>query len=432
MAQAQADADFGIAGAIAGATAGKASAAAGSIYSAAVSKAAGDLTRSLNAVQTGFVDAATAASVKATKLITAAETVERKAVAKADVVLAQDLQSAWGTYAAAERSAVTLNARERATIGADYKKEVAGAELAAVKTVAPARKTSMVATAEANGVYHVKVTGIIADLGILGGEIKVEQVKASHSLISPATLKKWLDSLSTWGDMTVAAVKGLGQGVANSLNGAQDSFTHTGNLFLTYVNTVADVTNAFVGTPKDQRIRVPMIPLVDWSRGRFVAETDSDHITSKTAGGFGLGVLGPMGYARLASLRNLSTVDGAGLLAKNLATRAWPAASVETAIARHASNNCTTWLTATGKRIFENPQTGRQVVVDLQGGYFRIFQPNAVGSSKGTYLNMLGREVRPARRTPNGIQNPLLRDLDKGMWQQETHFFIEEILRKAR
>ena len=184
MAQAQAGADFGIAGAIAGATAGKAGAAVGSIYSAAVSKAAGDLTRALNAVQTGFVDAATAASVKATKAIAAAETVERKAVAKADVVLAQDLQTAWGTYAAAERSAVTLNARERATIGADSKKEVAGAELAAVKAVAPARKTSMVATAEANGVYHVKVTGIIADLGILGGEIKVEATKAKATSIS--------------------------------------------------------------------------------------------------------------------------------------------------------------------------------------------------------------------------------------------------------
>ena len=184
MAQAQADADFGIAAAIAGATAGKAGAAAGSIYSAAVSEAAVDLMRALNAVQTGFVDAATEASVKATKTIAAAETVERKAVAKADVVLAQDLQSAWGTYAAAERSAVTLNARERATIGADYKKDVAGAELAAVKAVAPARKTSMVATAEANGVYHVKVTGIIADLGILGGEIKVEATKAKVTSIS--------------------------------------------------------------------------------------------------------------------------------------------------------------------------------------------------------------------------------------------------------
>ena len=85
---------------------------------------------------------------------------------------------------------MTLNARERATIGVAYKKEVAGAELAAVKAVAPARKTSMVATAEANGVYHVKVTGIVADLGILGGEIKFEATKASPSLILPATLKK--------------------------------------------------------------------------------------------------------------------------------------------------------------------------------------------------------------------------------------------------
>jgi hypothetical protein len=231
MAQAQAGADFGVAGAIAGATAGKAAAAAGSMFSAAASKAASDLTRALNAVQTGFVDAATAASLKATKTIAAGETVERKAVAKADVVLAKDLQSAWGTYAAAERSAVTLNARERATIGADSKKDVAGAELAAVKEVAPARKTSMVAAAEANGVYRVKVTGVIADLGILDGQIHVEQVKASQSLISPVTLKKWLDSPSTCGDKAAAFGKGLAHGAANSLNGAQDSFAHTENLF---------------------------------------------------------------------------------------------------------------------------------------------------------------------------------------------------------
>jgi hypothetical protein len=309
MAQAQADADFGNAGAIASATAGKAAAAAGSMFTAAASKAAVDLTRALNAVQTGFVDAATAASVKATKTIAAAETVERKAVAKASVVLAKDLQAAWGTYAATERSAVTANARERATIGADYKKEVAGAELAAVKAVAPARKTSMIAAAEANGVYHVKVTGVIADLGILGGQIHVEQVKASQSLISPATLKKWLDSLSTWGETTAAFAKGLAQGVANSLNGVQDNFAHAGNLFVAYVNTVADVTDAFVGTPEDHRIRIPLFPLVDWSRGRFTVESDFDHNTSKTAGGFGLGVLGPMGYGRLAALRNAAAVD---------------------------------------------------------------------------------------------------------------------------
>jgi hypothetical protein len=111
-------------------------------------------------------------------------------VAKASVVLAQDLQSAWGTYASAECGAVTLNARERATIGADYKKDVAGAELAPLKEVAPARKTSMVDAAEANGVYHVNVTGVIADLGILGGQIKVEATKAKASSISDWLGKK--------------------------------------------------------------------------------------------------------------------------------------------------------------------------------------------------------------------------------------------------
>jgi len=137
----------------------------------------------------GFVDAATAAGVRATKEIAAAGTVERKAVAQSDVVLAQDLQAAWGAYAAAERSAVTLNARERATIGSDYKKEVAGAELAAVKAVAPGRKDSMVAAAEANGDYHVRVTRIVADLGILGGEIKLEATKAKASSVT-----SWLGS----------------------------------------------------------------------------------------------------------------------------------------------------------------------------------------------------------------------------------------------
>ena len=70
----------------------------------------------------------------------------------------------------------------------------------------------------------------------------------------------------------------------------------------------------------------------------------------------------------------------------------------------------------------------RQIVQDFEGGYFRIFQPTSIGSQKGTYLNMVGNELRPARFGKNGIQTPLLRDVDKGMWQQETHFFIDELL----
>jgi hypothetical protein len=318
MAQAQADADFGIAGAIAGATAGKAAAAAGSMFTAAVSKAAGDLTRALNAVQTGFVDAATAASVKATKAIAAAETVERKAVAKANVVLTQDLQAAWGTYASAECGAVILNARERATISADYKKDVAGAELAAVKAVAPARKTSMIAAADANGVYHVKVTGIIADLGILGGQIHVEQVKASQSLISPTTLKKWLDSLSGWGDIAAAFSKGLAQGVANLGNAAQDVGVGFLNVPAASVNFGSWASEKlFFDVPDHMKIRIPYIPSPDWSKGMVTPESDFDHNVSKgclevAIGVFGTGAVGRLG--RAAVVADDAAVAGRSLL----------------------------------------------------------------------------------------------------------------------
>ena len=61
---------------------------------------------------------------------------------------------------------------------------MASAELAAVKQVAPARKASMEAAAKANGEYHVTVTGIIADLNILGGEIKLEATKAKAPSIT--------------------------------------------------------------------------------------------------------------------------------------------------------------------------------------------------------------------------------------------------------
>ena len=204
-------------------------------------------------------------------------------------MLAQDLQAAWGTYAAAERSAVTLNARERATIGADYKTAIAGAELAAVKAVAPGRKASMVAAAEANGDYHVRVTGVVADLGILGGEIKLEQVKASHSLLSPATLAKWLDSLSTWGDMAAAAVKGLAQGVANLGNAVQDLGVGLLNVPAASVNFGAWVSETLIfDVPEGMKIRVPYIPSPDWSKGLVTQESDFDHNVSKVAAGIGI------------------------------------------------------------------------------------------------------------------------------------------------
>ena len=99
----------------------------------------------------------------------------------------------------------------------------------------------------------------------------------------------------------------------------------------------------------------------------------------------------------------------------------WQKANVEKAIARPAGPNATSWRTATGKTIFENPATGRQVVID-DAGYFRIFQPKTIGSQQGQYLDMLGKVPSPARRVKGGaIKNV---PLSGGDLNAETHFLI--------
>ena len=88
----------------------------------------------------------------------------------------------------------------------------------------------MVAAAEANGVYHVKVTGIIADLGILSGEIRVESTRVKATSLSDwlgkkahglwttandvvATISKSYDAISFWAHSFLGAggmIPGLG------------------------------------------------------------------------------------------------------------------------------------------------------------------------------------------------------------------------------
>ncbi len=53
-------------------------------------------------------------------------------------------------------------------------------------------------------------------------------------------------------------------------------------------------------------------------------------------------------------------------------------------------------------QILENPVAELQVIFDIQGGYFRIFQPKTIGSSDGTYFKMLGRGVTPAMQVQSG------------------------------
>jgi RHS repeat-associated protein len=100
----------------------------------------------------------------------------------------------------------------------------------------------------------------------------------------------------------------------------------------------------------------------------------------------------------------------------------WSVASLSKAIARHAGPNATSWKTATGKMIHENPITGRQVVVDVAGGYFRIFQPKTIGGKAGTYLNLLGRAPSPARFVKSGAVKTV--PLQGDDLQEATHFLI--------
>jgi len=105
----------------------------------------------------------------------------------------------------------------------------------------------------------------------------------------------------------------------------------------------------------------------------------------------------------------------------------WQKASLKHAIATHAGPKATSWISKSGKVIFENPTNGIQVVVDVEGGYFRIFRPNKFGGTSGTHLNLMGNEVRPARFVKGGaIKNPPLQSIDKAAWETETHFIFEK------
>jgi RHS repeat-associated protein len=100
----------------------------------------------------------------------------------------------------------------------------------------------------------------------------------------------------------------------------------------------------------------------------------------------------------------------------------WQKANLKEAITRHAGPNPTSWRSKSGKMIYENPATGRQVVVD-DAGYFRIFQPKSFGSQDGKYLNLRGEVPSPARRVKGGaIKNVPLSGDDLN---RETHYLIE-------
>jgi hypothetical protein len=134
-------------------------------------------------------------------------------------------------------------------------------------------------------------------------------VKASQSLISPTTLKKWLDSLSSWGDIAAAFAKGLGQGVANLGNAAQDVGVGLLNVPAASVNFGSWASEKlFFDVPDHMNIRIPYIPSPDWSKGLVTQESDFHHGLSKGALGFAASVLGPGAIGRIRSAAAIGTM----------------------------------------------------------------------------------------------------------------------------
>jgi len=97
----------------------------------------------------------------------------------------------------------------------------------------------------------------------------------------------------------------------------------------------------------------------------------------------------------------------------------WPTASLDNAIKKFAGDNPKVTFTDKGKKIYTNKDTGIEVVEDLNGSYFRIYDPNVTG--KRAYLDMNGK-----------IPNNKLLDNGKEIgrtqseYNQITHFNIAE------
>ncbi|NWE14157.1 RHS repeat-associated core domain-containing protein [Pseudomonas yamanorum] len=79
----------------------------------------------------------------------------------------------------------------------------------------------------------------------------------------------------------------------------------------------------------------------------------------------------------------------------------WPVANLNETIVKFGGHDPLVTTTDKGKKIYKNPQTGIEVVEDLNGGYFRIYDPSLPGTRK--YLSLNG--IIPNNKTsPSGKQ----------------------------
>ena len=95
----------------------------------------------------------------------------------------------------------------------------------------------------------------------------------------------------------------------------------------------------------------------------------------------------------------------------------WPSGDLNKSVREHAGDNPNISITNKGKRIYETPDTGVQVVEDMQGGYYRIYDPSLPGKRK--YLDLSG-DI-PNNKLVDGRQV----GRPQAEYNQVTHFIIE-------
>lgn len=96
----------------------------------------------------------------------------------------------------------------------------------------------------------------------------------------------------------------------------------------------------------------------------------------------------------------------------------WPSGDLAQSRKKFAGEKPIITETDKGKRIYKNPDTGVEVVEDLNGGYYRIHDPNLPGKRK--YLDLDGNIPN------NKIENGRQMGRSQAEYNEVTHFRIDE------
>ena len=153
------------------------------------------------------------------------------------------------------------------------------------------------------------------------------------------------------------------------------------------------------------------------AKAMFESITESGYALGVHGTAKGLGKLPIVG--KTMGYENQNVRISGGEYRANLYSKNWTEANLHESIEKFAGKNPVITTTDKGKRIYENPITKVQVVEDVNGKYFRIFDPSISG--KRNYLDLNG-DVPNNKTLENGKQQ----GRSKSEYNQVTQFRIKE------